>query len=188
VHPQLEAIVADFETAKTRVKALDGRLTPDAWRRRPSAEQWSPAECIAHLNLTAQAMLPRMRAALEQARRLGPATGQYRRDLMGWLIWKSQTPESRIKIKTPPSFVPASDRAPGEIVASFDRLHADLIDLTRHCEGLAIDRVKIVSPFNEKARYNLYSALTITATHDFRHLRQAERAAGRSETRPELRT
>ena len=179
MHPQLEAIATDFETAKTRVKALDGRLTPEAWRRRPSAEQWSPAECIAHLNLTAEAMLPRMRAALEQARRLGPAPERYRRDLMGWLIWKSQTPGSRIKIKTQPSFVPFRDRLPAEILASFDRLHTDLIALTRECDGVPIDRVKIASPFNEKARYNLYAALSITATHDFRHLWQAERAARR---------
>ncbi|HEX7777613.1 MAG TPA: DinB family protein [Vicinamibacterales bacterium] len=177
MHPQLEAIATDFETARTRVKALDGRLTPDAWRRRPSAEQWSPAECIAHLNLTAEAMLPRMRAALEQARRLGPAPQRYRRDLMGWLIWKSQTPGSRIKIKTQPSFVPFRDRLPAEVIASFDRLHTDLIDVTRECDGVPIDRVMIASPFNEKVRYNLYAALSITATHDFRHLRQAERAA-----------
>jgi DinB family protein len=179
VNPQLEAIATDFETAKTRVKALDGRLTPDAWRRRPSADRWSPAECIAHLNLTAEAMLPRMRAALEQARRLGPAPERYRRDLMGWLIWKSQTPGSWIKVKTQPSFVPFRDRLPAEIIASFDRLHTDLIVVTRECDGVPIDRVKIASPFNEKARYNLYSALTITATHDFRHLLQAERAARR---------
>lgn len=178
MHPQLEAIVADFEAARTRLHALDRRLTPDGWLRRPSAEQWSPVECVAHLNLTAEAMLPRIRAGVEQARRLGLAPARYRRDLMGWLIWKSQTPGSRIKIKTQPSFVPTGDRPPSEIVASFDRLHADLIDLTRQCDGVAIDRVKIASPFNEKARYNIYSALTITATHDHRHLLQAERTSG----------
>jgi DinB family protein len=177
VHPQLEAIVTDFEAARARLHALDGRLNPDAWLRRPSAEQWSPAECVAHLNLTAEAMLPRLRAALEQARRLGPAPERYRRDLMGWLIWKSQTPGSRVKIKTQPSFVPTGNQPPSEIVANFDQRHADLIDLTRQCDGVPIDRVKIASPFNEKARYNLYSALTITATHNFRHLLQAERAA-----------
>jgi hypothetical protein len=179
VHAQLEAIVADFEAARARLHALDGRLTPDAWLRRPAPEQWSPAECVAHLNLTAEGMLPGIRAGLEQARRLGQgAPARYRRDLMGWLIWKSQTPGSRFKVKTQPSFVPAGDRPASEIIASFDRLHSDLIDVTRQCEGLPIDRVKLPSPFNEKVRYNLYSALTITATHDHRHLLQAEKTPG----------
>jgi hypothetical protein len=179
VHPQLEAVAADFETARTRLHELNRLLTPDAWPRRPSPHQWSPAECVAHLNLTAEAMLPRIRAGLEQARRLGSAApGRYRRDVMGWLIWKSQTPGSRVRIKTSPAFVPTGDGPATEIIATFDRLHTGLIDVTRQCDGLPIDRVKLASPFNEKARYNLYAALTITATHDHRHLLQAERAAG----------
>jgi hypothetical protein len=181
VHPQLEAIVADFTSARTRLHGLSRRLTPDAWPRRPSPHQWSPAECVAHLNLTAEAMLPRIRAGLEPARRVAAAApGRYRRDVMGWLIWKSQTPGSLVKVKTQPAFVPSGDRPASEIIASFDRLHTELIDVTRQCDGLPIDRVKIASPFNEKARYNIYAALTITATHDHRHLLQAERAAGAS--------
>jgi hypothetical protein len=74
--------------------------------------------------------------------------------------------------------VPTGDGPATEIIATFDRLHTGLIDVTRQCDGLPIDRVKLASPFNEKARYNLYAALTITATHDHRHLLQAERAAG----------
>jgi hypothetical protein len=97
---------------------------------------------------------------------------------MGWLIWKSQTPGSRVKIKTSAAFVPTGDRPATGIIATFDRLHTELIDVTRQCDGLPIDRIKIASPFNEKARYNIYAALTITATHDHRHLLQAEKTPG----------
>ncbi|HYN08316.1 MAG TPA: DinB family protein [Vicinamibacterales bacterium] len=176
MHAQLEAIVSDFRSAGTRVHALDRRLSPEAWLRRPSAESWSAAECVAHLNLTAEAMLPRFRTGLEEARRLGqPAPNVYRRDFVGWLIWKSLKPGGRMKTKTVASFVPTGDRAPREILADFDRLQADLIAVTRQSEGLPLHRVKMPSPFNERARYNLYSALTITAIHEHRHLLQAER-------------
>jgi DinB superfamily len=179
VHPQLEAVAAELEAARARVHAIDRRLSSEAWQRRPSAGQWSAAECVVHLNLTAEAMLPRFRAGLEEARRIGQVTpARYRRDVVGWLIWKSVQPGGRIKTKTVASFVPTADRPPREIIAGFDRLHEDLIEVTRQSDGLAVDRVKVQSPFNERVRYNLYSALTITATHDHRHLLQAERAAG----------
>jgi hypothetical protein len=167
VHPQLEAIAADVEAATTRLHALEGRLSDEAWRRRPAAESWSPAECVAHLNLTTQAMLPRFRAALDEARRLGRSTGgRYRRDLFGWLIARSLKP------------VPAGSQPAPELIADFDRLHRDLLALIREADGLPLDRVKMTSPFNERVKYNLYSALAINAVHDHRHLLQAERAAG----------
>jgi hypothetical protein len=46
-------------------------------------------------------------------------------------------------------------------------------------EGLPLHRVKIVSPFNARVRYNLFSALSILPRHQHRHLWQAE-LAGRS--------
>jgi hypothetical protein len=41
--------------------------------------------------------------------------------------------------------------------------------------------VRITSPFNERVRYNVYSALTILAVHQHRHLWQAEQAAAVSQ-------
>lgn len=123
-------------------------------------------------------MLPPFRTALDEARRLGPpAPSAYRRDFMGWLIWKSLKPGGRMKTTTVPSFVPMGDRAPREILADFDRLQENLIAVTRQSDGLPLHRVKMASPFSERVRYKLYSALTITAVHEHRHLLQAERAA-----------
>ncbi len=122
-------------------------------------------------------MLPRFRAALDEARRLGPTKGgTYRRDLIGWLIWKSLTPGNRVKTSTVKAFMPTRNRPGAELVAEFDRLHRELIDLTRQADGWPIDRVKLTSPFNARVRYNLYTGLTINTTHDHRHLLQAERA------------
>ena len=181
MHAQLETIVADIESATTRLHALSRRLSPDAWALRPSAEQWSPGESLAHLNLTSEAMLPLFRAALDEARRLGQkGGGAYRRDPIGWMIWKSLTPGNRMKTKTIAAFVPTGKRPAVDLIADFDRLHRELVALIRQADGLPIDRVKIVSPFNARARYNLYAALTINTTHDHRHLLQAERAAERT--------
>ena len=44
----------------------------------------------------------------------------------------------------------------------------------RDAEGLAIDRVRIPSPFNPRIQYNAWSALVIIPRHQHRHLWQAE--------------
>jgi DinB superfamily len=177
VNPQLEEIAAEFESASVRLRDLHRKLAPGVWNRRPAPESWSPAECVAHLNLTAMAMLPLIRQGFEEARRLQRSPGaRYRRDIVGWLLWRSISTPGRFKARTIPAFVPSGDRPAEEITVEFDRLQADQIAVTRQAEGLPIDRVKIVSPFNASVRYNVFSALSILPRHQHRHLWQAEQA------------
>jgi len=96
---------------------------------------------------------------------------------MGWLLWKSISAPGRFKAKTIPAFVPTSDRPAEEVIAEFDRLQEVQIALTRTADGLSIDRVKMVSPFNANVRYNIFSALSILSRHQHRHLWQAEQAS-----------
>ena len=177
MHPELEEIVREFESAATRLHDLERTVPSESWSRRPSPESWSPSECVAHLNLTSVAMLRQVREGLDEARRLQQeAPARYRRDLIGWLLWKSISSPGRFKSKTTPAFVPTSDRPIAEIIAEFDRLQVDQIAVARDADGLPIDRVKMVSPFNASVRYNIFSALSSLPRHQHRHLWQAEQA------------
>jgi hypothetical protein len=177
VHSQLEEIISELNSASVRARNLHRNLSPDRWNRRPAPESWSPGECVAHLNLTAIAMMPLIRQGIDDARRSGRAAGErYRRGLVGWLLWKSISAPGRFKAKTIAAFVPTSDRPAEEVMAEFDRLQADQIALTRAADGLPIDSVKMASPFNAKVRYNIFSALSILPRHQHRHLWQAEQA------------
>jgi DinB superfamily len=178
VQPQLDEIISEFNSASTRLRNLHRTIAPGAWTRRPSPESWSPGECVAHLNLTSLAMLPLVRQGLQDAQRLGrSATGPYRRDIIGWLVWRTISSPGRFKAKTISAFVPSSDRTAEEIMAEFDRLQAEQIAVTREADGLPIDRVKMTSPFNAKVRYNIFAALSILPRHQHRHLWQAEQAS-----------
>lgn len=175
--PQLEEIIGEFHSASARVRNLHRSLAPERWNRRPTPESWSPGECVAHLNLTAIAMMPLIRQGLDSSRRSGRAAGdRYRRDVVGWFLWKSISVPGRFKSKTIPAFVPTSDRPAEEVMAEFDRLQSEQIALTRSADGLPIDRVKMASPFNARVRYNIFSALSILPRHQHRHLWQAEQA------------
>ena len=179
MHPDLAAVAADFERAGRRLDALERALSSEQWTRRPSEQSWSAIECVQHLNLTAAATLPRVREGIGRASRLdGPVRPRYRRDVFGWLLWRGLRKPGRFKTRTAPSFVPHASRPVPEVLALFRRLQDEHLACVRDADGLPIDRVRIASPFNERIRYSVYSALTILAVHQHRHLWQAERAAG----------
>jgi hypothetical protein len=175
VHPELQAVIEEFESARVRLRALRDKAPAAQWERRPVPERWSIAECVAHLNLTSTAFIPLMRAGLDEARRSGHAAPhRFRRDVLGWLLWRSMGPPVKRKFKTAAPFVPRSDRTSADLVSEFERLQAEQLVLAREADGLPIDRVKIASPFNPRLRYSLFSALSIVPRHQHRHLWQAE--------------
>jgi hypothetical protein len=183
MHQQLAEIVASFESAQDRLRRLSDRISEEQWSRRPAPESWSAAECVEHLNLTSRAYLPLLRTALAEARLLHATPAVYKRDALGWFMAAMIGPIRHIgkfrigKVKTTAAFLPGARRDRAEILSDFVRMQGDLIGITRSADGLAIDRVKIVSPFGGRMQYNAYSALVILHRHEHRHLDQAEAAA-----------
>jgi hypothetical protein len=139
---------------------------------------------MAHLNLTSRAYVPLLRDALERARALGRRSGaaaptRYRRDPIGWLIWRTMGPPVRFgRLRTTAPFVPEGDLPRDEVIAEFDRLRAEQVACVREADGLPIDQVRITSAFNARLHYNLFACLTILPRHQHRHLWQAERVWG----------
>lgn len=177
---QLSDIIAQFGHAQARLDQLADAIPDDRWNKRNDPARWSVAECVAHLNLTSEAYIPRIRKAIEEARQLPAFTGRYRRDFIGWLFAKMTGPLPKIgrtrigRVKTTAPFVPRGDHPKQLTIAEFRKLQLDLVALVNESEGLAIDKTKILSPFGEKVSYNTYSTFLILAPHQERHLQQAE--------------
>jgi hypothetical protein len=179
-NPQLDAVRAEFVSAHERLHRLAGSLPAAAWNQRPDPGRWSVAECVGHLNLTAIAYLPLLRDALERARQLsGHVPKRYRRDPIGWILWRTQGPPVRHRLKTAAAFVPAANQQPAELIAEFDRLQDAQISCVLEADGLPLGRVWVRSPFDPRIRYNTYSCLTILPRHQHRHLWQAEQVWAR---------
>lgn len=179
---QIGEIVAQFEDAQDRMHRVVATTLPDRWAARADATQWSVAECVAHLNLTSKAFLPLLRAAVAEGRiRKGGRVAHYRRDPIGWLISIMSGPMLAIgefrfgRVKTTAAFVPGSELNREEVIAEFDQLQTEQIGVARVADGLPLNDLKIVSPFDARVRYNAYSALVILPRHQHRHLAQAER-------------
>ena len=179
MHPQLAAIATELRDARARLHRLVARVPGGRWAERPHPHRWSAAECVGHLNLTTRAFLPLLDAALDAARRLdAPRPARYRRDPVGWLLWRTMGPPVRLRSRTPAAFVPVARAEPAASLADFDRLQDELLRRTAAADGLPIDRVRVPSPFDGRVRYNAFAALSILPRHQHRHLWQAERAHG----------
>lgn len=159
---QLQALASELSEARDRIH----RLPEDRWQQRPAPGRWSPGEHAVHLTLTTRAFLP----LLEEALRNAPAgTGPYKKDFIGWMLGWVIEPPARMKVKTTAPFEPPQvDRETA--LRDFDASQEELSAFLRKAAGRALDRVKIVSPFDGRVRYSAWSALRILAAHQRRHL------------------
>ena len=178
---QLARIVTELDHAQARLDRLADSVPEDRWAKRSDPSRWSVAECVAHLNLTSEAYIPRIRKAIEEARKIPPAGNRkYRRDPVGLFFGTMVGPLPSIagfrigRVKTMPAFVPSGDHPKQLLLAEFRRLQMELTRMVKECDGLAIDKVTIVSPFGEKVRYNCYSAFVLLPRHQERHIQQGE--------------
>jgi hypothetical protein len=177
MQPQLETILQEFRSARDRLHRLRQTVPADRWPERAAPNRWSVAECVAHLNLTTEGFRPRVEAALAAApAAAGPAPKRYRRDLIGWMLWKTMAPPVRFRIPTQPPFIPEATAPADELVTAFDRLQDEQESWVRRADGLPLGRIRVLSPFDPRGKlsYNLYSCLSILPRHQHRHLWQAE--------------
>ena len=175
MHPQIADIIAQFDRVEAAARTLAAALDDAAFARRPAPGKWSPAECIAHLNLTTEAYLKILDAVIvANANAPRSDTIRYRKDVVGWLLTWIMEPPYRSGSKTGAAFVPGASLPREALVAEFARLNGALCDRARSLSGLDLNALKVASPFGP-LKYNTWSAFTILAAHERRHLWQAER-------------
>jgi DinB superfamily len=178
VDRQLSAIVADLQAVEQRLRLLQDSLPRRVWCQPPAAGRWSPADCVAHLNLTSSTALPLIREGLRDAANSGKeSASRYRRDVVGWFVWKLIAPSNGLRSRTIKAWVPAAGESHETVMDDFARLQSETIACVREADRLPIDRVTLRSPFDARLTCNLYAALTLIPRHQQRHVMQAERAA-----------
>ncbi|HSM84659.1 MAG TPA: DinB family protein, partial [Candidatus Limnocylindrales bacterium] len=139
--------------------------------------KWSIAECIAHLNLTAAAVQPRIASAIERGKKDGwTASGPFSPGLMGRLmIWIAEPPP-KFRLRAPKGIVPEISRGdPAQVVSEFMMVQDGWERLIRDCEGLDQKRVKVSSLFPGLPPVRLAAPIPWMMAHQRRHLWQAEK-------------
>ena len=178
LNPQLNIIKIEIDAASQRAIAIVNGLSFAQLKQRPQPNRWSIAECLVHLNLASLADI----ALLNDTYKRTPTRqmhfeNQFRMDLLSrFLKWTLEPPPmSAFKIKTTKNFQPVEIEPVGEILPTFLALQEQLKASIDAANGLPLDRIKVVSPFNNKIKYNLFSCFHLLLAHERRHLWQAER-------------
>jgi hypothetical protein len=175
MRPELASITSELDATTAHAKAIAERAGDDHWNQRPAPDKWSVGECLDHLNRSSEAYFPLFEKALEGAPNASP--GRLRRDVPGWLLCTMLEPPVRMKVKTSTRFVPPMDvPARAEVVDRFESVQEKVKQFIARSDAVDVAKIKIRSPFAEKLKYSVYSALCVLPVHQRRHLWQAERA------------
>jgi len=136
------------------------------------------AECLVHLNLSSKPYFPVWREAFADARdRQLFSDGPFKMDFWGRMLFWTLEPPPKFRFSAPRNFQPGDIGAPEQVLASFLKTQENVLASLAAAKGLALDRLKIISPFARQVRYSVWSSFVVTAAHQRRHLWQAERVA-----------
>ena len=169
----VQSVSRDIADSRRRAQALIDTVSAGQLMRRPDPGKWSIAECLAHLNLTADTVQKIMARGIEQAKQkkkfgegpfsLGP-NGRL-------LVWIAEPPP-KFRIRAPKNVrPPAVIDDPLQVLPAFMKAQDEWERLMREQEGLDLAKIKVGQGI---FRMRLAAALPWMMAHQRRHLLQAE--------------
>jgi len=91
----------------------------------------------------------------------------------GWLLCRTGT-TAAVQGQDAAAFEPSDVRSAAEVMADFDFKQNALVARVEACDAVDISRARMSSAFSDKVKHNVYSGFRVVASHQRRHLWQAE--------------
>jgi hypothetical protein len=182
--PELEALRGEFDAIAADANGLLAPLSDVRFYWSPAPEQWSVAQCVEHLNVTARNYLPLLDDSIANAKRWGVyGNGPFNYGWLGPWFVRSMEPPARRRHKAPPIFQPTPQSAPPrkrtDIEAAFRGYQVQFVDRLRQANGVDLAKARVRSPASRWLRLPLGSAFALMAAHERRHLWQARQVLAR---------
>lgn len=173
----LGRVISETEKNSGAARALTSDLSETQLNWKPSAEQWSIAQCLEHLAVATGEFENYFDTALERARTKGPVNNPppYKPSLLGGWLAKQVSPEAERKLPAPKIFRPGDS---SNIQGSLDRFLKEqdkFLNFVHQTTGIDYNKTRLRSPVTPLMRYSLADAFVITVLHGQRHLAQARR-------------
>lgn len=167
-----------LDTVSNTVQSRFSHLTLEQLNKKSSLDSWSIAQCLDHLIVTNKSYYPQYNALIEGK----PIPNLWKSvplisDFFGNLLKRSMRPDETKKFKTQPAFQPSQSNLPSDIVVKFLDSQVELKEFLNRLSRFDFAKEKITSPAANFITYSLDDLLEITALHEERHLKQAERVA-----------
>jgi hypothetical protein len=171
----LREVTSALEDIARDANTTFGRLNTRQLNWRPDATRWSVAQCFQHLVTANRLMLDAAKDALEN-----PSRSVWQRvpllpSAFGWVMIRSQAPETTRKFTAPTKAQPTTSDLPGDIVPRFVDQHRDVVEWMQSLDERKAKRTIMVSPFVRAVTYSVLDGLRLLFAHDRRHFEQARR-------------
>jgi hypothetical protein len=174
--PELAEYRKQFEEVAAQAETLTSGLSEAQFNWRPSLNEWSIEECLAHLTMVGQHEIKLIEDAIQAARKRElTGTGPFRYGFIERNILRQTEPPVRRKFAAPRHFRPLHMQPLTAILPTFLHLQSQLKLVVEQSEGLHLARVKVATPITRLLRFSLGITLAQTAAHERRHLEQARR-------------
>lgn len=178
--PELPRLVDEARTIATEAQREFGQLTAQQLNWKPTASEWSVAQCLDHLIVSNSGYFPiaanvargAYRTSLKERLPLLPR-------LFGALVLRAVQPESQRKFKASPNFQPSRSDIGSDIVGRFVSQQHELIDHINLTKDVDLRKTIITSPVASFVTYSLLDGYKIVVAHEKRHLAQARRVTQR---------
>lgn len=175
---RVNEIVKRLDSISDLVQSRFSHFTLEQLNKKSSPDSWSIAQCLDHMIVTNMSYYPQFKALIEGK----PIPNLWKSvpvlsGFFGNLLKRSMRPDETKKFKTQPAFQPSQSDLPSDIVAKFLDSQMELKVYMNKLSRFDFAREKITSPAANFITYSLDDLLEITALHEERHLKQAERVA-----------
>ena len=160
---------------RARTQALTAGRSSEALNWRPAGNRWSIAECIEHLNLTADMLLVEVDKSIAAGVAAEPGTEGVARHsmLFAWLLGVIEPPLKR-RFRAKPVLTPRPDLDAERVVERFAEVQDDVMKRLEHARGIDLTRTKVRHPLIRLMSFRLGEIFTTITAHERRHLWQAE--------------
>ena len=175
--PQATAYAETHRQSQTEAHAVAVELSELQFNWKPGPAVWSVGECLAHLNIVADAYLPRLEAAIAGDARRGE--GPFEHGFVARKMRGAVVPGGPA-LKTGRTLNPSDGRARSSlertgVLASFDARVSRYVAVCEGSAGLDLAQIKVRYPFMRLLRLPLGAFLDTTGLHALRHVQQARR-------------
>jgi hypothetical protein len=171
----LDRCAQDIKDARLRAQSLVSGFPADQLTKQPEKGKWSVAECILHLNTTAEVVQSLMEKAIAEGKRNNTVgSGPFAIGFKGRLLFWIAEPPPKFRIRAPRNVRPPSQiDNPLKLLPDFLKAQDEWERLIRESAGLNLAKIKIGPRFSA-FRMRLAGVVPWMMAHQRRHLLQAE--------------
>lgn len=178
MNAQVQEMIAEATRQRDEVSEFLRGLDDETFSRRPEPNRWGPGEQIAHLPITDRPYLDVIRQAQAEGRAAGlEGDGPFRGGAIGNWFGRSMEPPVKRRFKTPKKLYPAPELDRDTVLADFETVRNEMIELLETGDGLDFDRIRMTSPFMKLLKMPIYSAYHVLLIHARRHIWLAKEIA-----------